>query len=460
MVKKVLAITAAILAIASTTWAVSPQQAARLGKDLTPAGAIRAGSKDGLIPAWSGKDVPLPGWSYGKLRGDYWQYKNEKPLFVIDASNVAKYADKLSPGEVQLVKQIPGFKMYVYPTHRNAGYPSWIYANIMKNATQAKLSQGGDALKMAYLPGVPFPIPQNGNEVMWNFLTRYSGVGILWPDTNTVCSPRPGSTDWINTHGPQSIYEPWGAKGSHTPDSVDNVLYSIYFKYNSPPALAGQAVALTMFMNNQDDETYYYFPGQRRVRRMPSYDYDAPQIGFEGEYTVDEPWVFNGNLDRFNWKIVGKKEMYVPYNCFGMYNFKEKLHDVLLPRMINPKNVRYELHRVWVVEATVKKGMRHVSPKRFFYIDEDSWLALVAEDYDAQGKLWLVREGFPIPIWELGGAFDLRPFVQYDLADGRYIEDQSVVGTGHGVHYFAASNDPHFHRDYYTADNLRARCQR
>ena len=460
MIRKALTMIAVIMAIGCTAQFVWSQDADRLGKDLTPAGGEKAGNKAGTIPVWSGKDVPLPGWSYGKFRGDYWQYKNEKPLFSIDASNVDKYSDKLSPGQVQMIKQTKGYRMDVYPTHRNGGYPDWIYANIKKNATEAKLSADGTALGTANLPGVPFPVPKNGAEVMWNFLMRYCGVGILWQDTNTVASPRPGGSDWINTHGPQSIYEPWAAPGSHTPASVNNVLYSIYFAYLSPPALAGQAVALSMFTNNADNETYYYFPGQRRVRRMPSYSYDAPQIGFEGEYTVDQPFVFNSTLDRFDWKIVSKKEMYIPYNCFGMYDFREKLHDVLLPRFLKNESRRYELHRVWVVEATVRKGMRHVAPRRLFYVDEDSWLALVSDDYDAQGKLWLVREGFPIPIWEIGGAFDLRPFVQYDLINGRYVQDQSVLGTGHDVQYFATSNKSEFNRDYYTADNLRARCQR
>ncbi len=69
---------------------------------------------------------------------------------------------------------------------------------------------------------------------------------------------------------------------------------------------------------------------------MPSYAYDSPQIGFENQYTLDQPWIFNGNLDRFDWKLVGKKEMYVPYNSFGMYNFNAKLHDVLLPKFLSP----------------------------------------------------------------------------------------------------------------------------
>ncbi|MCJ2385513.1 DUF1329 domain-containing protein, partial [Lactiplantibacillus plantarum] len=125
----------------------------------------------------------------------------------------------------------------------------------------------------------------------------------------------------------------------------------------------------------------------------PSYAYDAPQIGFENQYTVDEGWLFNGQLDRFDWKLVGKREMLIPYNDFGMYDFNSKFEDVAKNDGLDAVHRRYEMHRVWVVEATVKPSVRHVASKKVFYLDEDSWLTLVGEDYDAQGKLWKVREG-------------------------------------------------------------------
>nr|BFE97371.1 hypothetical protein GCM10020185_79070 [Pseudomonas brassicacearum subsp. brassicacearum] len=49
--------------------------------------------------------------------------------------------------------------------------------------------------------------------------------------------------------------------------------------------------------------------------------------------------------------------------------------------------MRWEKHRVWVVEATLKSGKRHVVPRRTYYVDEDSWQILMADGYDAQGKL-------------------------------------------------------------------------
>jgi hypothetical protein len=213
------------------------------------------------------------------------------------------------------------------------------------------------------------------------------------------------------------------------------------------------------FADNQA-EAYYYFPGQRRVRRMPTYNYDAPQIGFENQYTVDEPWLFNGDIDRFEWKLVGKKEMYVPYNNFAMYDFRKSVGDVFKNDMVDAAARRYELHRVYVVEAKLKSNMRHISQKKVLYLDEDTYLALVGEDYDAQGKLWKTKEGYPIPLWELGGTCDIEPFTQYNLLAGRYVNDQTVIGAGQDVHYFETSNDPRFAANYYSAENLRSISER
>jgi len=279
MMRRVLVVITFIAVAAVTAWGASPQDVARLGKDLNYAGAEKAGNKEGTIPAWDGKDVPLAGWSHGKYRGDYWKYKDEKPLFSIDASNVDKYKDKLSPGQVQWVKQTKGYRMDVYPSHRNAGYPDWIEANIRKNAAgAAKLSKDGTDLVDAVLPGIPFPLPKDGSEIIWNFLMRYKGIGTEWPRTTTAVSPRPGSTEWLAPAGPQSVFHPWGKKGSTSPGKAGNLIYCIDFGYDSPAALAGQRIFICDY-TNKDREAFFYFPGQRRVRRLPAYTYDAPQIG-------------------------------------------------------------------------------------------------------------------------------------------------------------------------------------
>jgi hypothetical protein len=237
------------------------------------------------------------------------------------------------------------------------------------------------------------------------------------------------------------------------------VEFYVYFGYVSPAALAGQALAITQYLNQAENETFYYFPGQRRVRRMPTYSHDAPQIGMENQYTLDEPNVFNGALDRFDWKLVGKKEVYIPYNDFGGFDFKGKFEDYAQPNAVAESHRRYELHRVWVIEATVKQGMRHTAPKRTIYLDEDSWAPVMMDDFDGQGKLAKMREGFLIPVYETGTC-DVMAMVQNNVAEGRYVVDTGTSGAGKDIRYFTEPTGPRFKADFYTADNLRAISER
>ncbi len=358
-----------------------------------------------------------------------------------------------------MLKQRKDYRMDVYPSHRTCGVPDFVAANTRKNLGTAKLADDGWSLKEATVPGYPFPIPSTGVEAMWNSKMRYRGVGIDYKGTITAVSPRRGSNEWIRADSEQTVFIPTGAKGSAQLSSLPPVEFYVYFGYVAPAALAGQAVAITQYLNQAENETFYYFPGQRRVRRMPAYSHDAPQIGMENQYTLDEPQVFNGALDRFDWKLVGKKEIYVPYNAFGAYDFKAKFEDVAQPDFIAPSHRRYELHRVWVIEATVKAGMRHSAPKRTIYLDEDSWSPLLMDDFDGQNKLAKMREGFLIPVYETGSC-DVMAMVQNNLAEGRYVFDTHTVGVGKDIRWFTEPTGPRFKAGFFTSDNLRAISER
>lgn len=454
-----LSIASAFAAAAFALPAAAAGDAARLGADLTPSGAEKAASKDGSIPAWGGNEAQQSGWSWGQYRGASWKYKGDKPLYSIDASNADKYAAQLSPGQLAVLKQVKGYRMDVYPSRRSCGVPDFVAANTKKNVATAKLGADGWSLAEATVPGYPFPMPDNGAQVMWNAKMRYRGVGVDFKNTVTSVSPRKGGSEWIRAGQEFTGYFPWGAKGSTQLSTLPHIEYFAYFAYNTPTALAGQALAIGYALDQPGSETFYYFPGQRRVRRMPSYSYDSPQIGMENQYTLDEPFVFNGTMDRFDWKLVGKKEMLVQYNSFGAYDFKGKWEDIAKPDFIDPGHRRYELHRVWVVEATVKQGMRHTAPKRTFYVDEDSWNLMAADDYDAQGKIAKVREGFLVPVYETGTC-DVSAFVQFNLTEGRYLFDMHAAGTGTDVRWITEPSGPRMRADFFSADNLRAVSER
>jgi hypothetical protein len=453
MRKSVLALTA-LAFLSANAW---PQTTADGGKqdgELLVTGAEKGASKDGLVPAFEGESKPTGNWVYGKQREDYWKYKDEKPLFVINASNVDKYADKLTPGQIQMLKQVSGYTMPVYPTHRDCGVPEIVAQNTTAGAGKSSIAKDGWSLESAVLPGVPFPEPKSGIEAMWNSLVHYQGVGFLYPDDLTYLSPRPGSDQSIETHSEVLNYFPWGEKGQHSPQELGGLQGGAFYVYRTPAALAGQG---TMQRNyySKDTDTFYYFTGQRRVRRLPAYSYDAPLIGFENEYTADSPFIFTGNPDRFDWKLIGKKEIYIPYNVFAMQNVNAKLSDVTGPHFIQPDFRRYELHRVWEVVGTVKSGMRHSTPKKVIYLDEDTWIAAVGDDYDAQGKIWKVKENDITPQWDIG-ACNVNTFVQNDLADGRYLIDGASVSTGKDMKNFPDSKGDHRLTDsFFTGESLQ-----
>ena len=75
------------------------------------------------------------GWKPGHLD----PFKDDKPAFSIDASNVDKYADKLSAGQLALFKAYKGYRMDVYPTRRTCPVPDFVAAQTKKNATAAKI---------------------------------------------------------------------------------------------------------------------------------------------------------------------------------------------------------------------------------------------------------------------------------------------------------------------------------
>lgn len=452
---------AACIACAGLPWAASAAaDAQQLGKELTPVGAEPGGNKEGSIPAWSGATAaPTAGWSYGKVRGDYWAHKGEKPLFSIDASNVEKYAARLSPGQMELVKTLPGYRMDVYPSRRECSYPDFVLANTKANVAKAKIAADGWALGDAVLPGVPFPIPSSGIEAIWNFLTRYQGSGVTWPDGRSYVSPRPGAADGILYAWDQTLYHPWGKKGSFSPAANGGLHSGFYYAYRQPPALEGQVLAQRYYFD-KDSESFYYFPGQRRVRRLPSYAYDAPLIGFENQFPSDAVFMFFGNPDRFDWKIVGKKELYVQYNAMELMNFKRGT-DALGPRYVSNDVRRYELHRVWQIEGTLKSGVRHTTPKKTLYLDEDTWLAVAGEEYDAQGKLWRAREAAVVPAWEIGACSSSTLYAHYDFNSHRYTADAIVFGADKDTFWSAEPGGDARLRDvFYTPENLRSISER
>ncbi|CAM3513176.1 DUF1329 domain-containing protein [Parendozoicomonas haliclonae] len=395
--------------------AVSPEEAAKLGKDLTPVGAIKAGNADGTIPAWTGKLVTTQD-ADGFLIDPY---AADKPLYTITAANMDQYADKLSDGVKAMLKRYPDtYKLPVYESRRPVSYPQKIYDAAKVNATTAKLKEGGNGL-VDFAESVPFPMPQNGLEAAWNHLTRFKGGGFE-AFTMQMVVQNTGDYMAVRLHDYQVF--PHYLEEGFDAEQDNNVLFYFMRRALSPARLTGNVLLVHETIDQVEEarRAWAYNAGQRRVRRAPTVAYDGPGFAAEGTRTSDNVDMYNGSPDRYNWKLVGKKEMIVPYNAYRLASKEIKYDDLIQKGHINQDSARYELHRVWVVEATLKDDARHVYAKRTMYIDEDSWQAVLVDHYDGRGQLWRVAEGHHVFL-DQPQTTGMTAEVLYDLQSGRYI---------------------------------------
>ncbi|NPC55918.1 DUF1329 domain-containing protein [Caenimonas soli] len=389
-----LALVAALACVPMARAAVTAEEAAQLKTTLTPMGAERAGNKEGTIPAWTGGYTSVPsGYKSGTPRPD--PFASEKPLYAVTADNMGKYADKLPDGAKALLTAHPKtFRIDVYPTHRTAAAPQWVYENTFKNATRAKTSANGVYLEGAY-GGIPFPVPKTGHEAMWNQNLMYQGDTALLHYSNYMSTAEGKRTHisrgWVMWQFPYYFKD-----GS--PETLKSGTHTRALLRQSEPAFKAGESFLLHFGMTHDTQAWQYLAGQRRVRKAPTVAYDTPNDVTSGLENYDETQIYNGALDRYNYKLIGKKEMLIPYNTHKFH--LQPVEGRMGSRHLNPDAMRWELHRVWVVEATLADGKRHVVPKRTFYLDEDTWGAVWADLWDAQNQLWRSNHGLPMIVYE------------------------------------------------------------
>lgn len=397
---------------------VGNDEAAKLGKELTPMGSEKAGNADGSIPPWTGGITEKPACFDGSTFLCN-PYAEDKPQFVITAENKEQYKDRLPAGLLAMLKRYPAtFKIPVYQTRRSASYPDNIYGIMLKNATNTELLEGGNGLKNYQPFGVPFPIPKEPLELVWNHMVRYRGNGV-YRITGQV-APQPNGSFTVVLFHDQVAFR--GGLTDEEPGEDDNVLF--YFKQQviEPSRLAGNVLLVheTLDQVKEPRKAWVYNSGQRRVRRAPQVAYDGPGAASDGLRCADNFDMYNGAPDRYDWALLGKKEMYIPYNSYKLDEKGLKYTEIVKAGHLNPEVTRYELHRVWIVEATLKPGTRHIYTRRTFYIDEDTWQIGVADHYDSRGTLWRVSQAYAMHFYNRRvPAYSLE--VVYDLNAGRYV---------------------------------------
>ncbi|MBS0380282.1 MAG: DUF1329 domain-containing protein [Proteobacteria bacterium] len=419
--KTLIRIAAAAVLLSPGAWAgVSPQEAAHLGDDLTPLGGEKAGNADGTIPAWTGgirsaAEAGFPNYKSGDHHPD--PYASDKPLFTITTANLGQYAGRLTAGHQALFRAYPDYKMIVYPTHRSASVPDRVAEGTKRNATTAALIPSGNGVTGA-IGGIPFPIPKSGLEVYWNHLLRYRNVAAA-RQIGQVALTAGGAISVVNLK--EEFFFPYYVPGM-TEAGLDNVLVYFMQETTAPARLAGEVLLVQETLDQDKDarRAWIYNPGQRRVRRAPQVAFDNPGTNSDNQRTDDQFDMYNGSPKLYDWKLVGKKEMYVPYNSYQLQSEKIKYADLLHKNHINQDYARYELHRVWVVDATLKKGVSHLYSRRTLYVDEDSWQILAVDVYDSRGTLYRVQEGHVINYYDVPTLWTDLELVM-DLSNGRYL---------------------------------------
>lgn len=428
----------AVALFAACTLAQAKQTDATLldGK-LTPTGAERAANADSSIPAWNGglKAGAAPIGADGEYSDPY---AGEQPLYIVSKANLAQYKDLLSAGQQAMFTRYPDYRMRVFPSHRSAVIPTPYLDETRKNLTQVSLADSGNGLN-GYRFGVPFPQPTQALEVLWNHLTRYRG-GSIDRDFSSATVQAKGDYTLVSYHHLVGFRE----KISDLKPE-ENLLYFARIITNSPSRYAGEVTLIQEPINQiaTPRAAWQYIPGQRRVRRAPTVAYDNSARYSFGQVVSDSVDGFNGAPDRYDWKLIGKREMLVGYNAFGLGSKKVKYDDMLKPGYINPDLARYERHRVWVIEATLKPGARHVYGKRRFYLDEDTWQIMASDIYDNRGELWRNYESFLTMYHDLQLPMTAVE-TTYDLISGLYAVNYLTNAFDHKAEFGKSVTEAEF----------------
>ena len=368
---------------------MSADEAKQLGTTLTAVGAEKAGNKDGTIPEYTGglKEIPASFKKGSGIRPS--PFESEKPRLVIDGKNAAQHADKLTEGTKELLKRYPDDAPRRVPDAARGRVAAEGARQHREERDGAKSVNGGLGVE-GMLPGVPFPIPKTGNEAMWNHLVRYTGVAYNAEVRELErrlrgrgVARRPRATS------PTSFR----CTTRSAPDAVakeTDPYWKLKLAYTGPARRAGEALMAIDSVNPiaQPRRAWQYLPGQRRVKLAPDLAYDTPNAGTARHVDVlrrvrvqrrDGPLRLEARRQEGDVRPVQRLQAHVREGRRSR-----------APRRITSTRTSCAGSCIacgsW--KRTLKPGQRDLYSKRVFYLDEDSWVALAADQYDAKGQLY------------------------------------------------------------------------
>ena len=414
-----LVLAAVACALWTSAWGdASPEDIAKIGDTLSPLGADVSADEALGIPSWDGGIQSAPP-SYKGAGTRYTDpFPDDEPSFTITADNLDEHQEFLTPGQLALFAKFPeSYTMPVYAGRRLFANPQFIYDATLENAKNAKLGGGGDAISGA-VTGIPFPIPENGHEVIWNHKVRFRGLSVRrW--NNQAAVTNTGDYNLVKLR--EDVTFSYSEAGIQPRDLNNIILYFLQIT-TQPARLAGQILLVheTMDQLREPRKAWLYNPGQRRLRRAPNVAYDNPGTASDGLRTNDQTDMFNGAMDRYDWKLIGKTPIYAPNNSYVLHSGDVKYEDIIKRGHINQAITRYEMRRVWVVDATLRGGTSHIYKRRTFYVDEDSWQIVAVDVYDKRDQLWRVQEGHSVMAYDVPYQLPALESI-YDLLANRYL---------------------------------------
>ena len=335
--------------------------------------------------------------------------------------------------------------MDVYPTRRSCAHPEFVYQAARNNALVGELVSDGNGVAKAIMAS-PFPIPNNGLEIVWNHTLRYRGYKLQRQFT-AIPVNQSGDYYQITVHDDAILR--WSDPQKRSAEELDNISIYYLLQTKAPARLAGYVVLVqeSLNMSIEARRAWTYSPGTRRVRRAPTIAYDNPGTNSDGITTSDSFGGFNGAPDRFDWTVRGRSEKFIAYNNYRRVLVPYK--ELVGKKHINQELMRYEKHRVWEVEGNLKDNFRHIYSRRVFYIDEDTKGIVATEIYDGRGQLWRVQElggGVQYELPLCGGSGS----AVYDLMVGRYLL-LGLINEEKPIDFDAS----HLDANRYTPGNIR-----
>lgn len=393
----------------------------------TPIGAERRGNGND-IPEWRGgiRTTPKPERTSDPVKTPE-AIAKDKPLFTITKDNVQQYREWLSAGHQRLFREHKTYTMPVYPSRRAAAYPKRIYKRTRKNGRAARL-ESADELTGAAI-GFPFPYPLDlksgknpAEKIMWNHRLRYRGDTVYRRNDFVYKSSSGTAHESLTTETIMFFYANIRHGSKHTKKEWHKPrLYRRMWSYLQNPVHSMRRKVSMMdepisFATTDRQLTEYH---DRAPSSVPVPTFDTPVNGSFGLLFEDQIDMFNGSLSRFHWKLLGKREMLIPYNAYQALDRTLEYEQLMGPKHFNQTVTRYEKHRVWVIEATLRKDQKHTFARRIFYLDEDCWCVAMVDNYDHEGALHRFQEGHLVQFYD-AAHMSASPQLIYDFKQGSY----------------------------------------